>query len=147
MFAIFVTQSFNVARKIPVTFAIFAKFAAFTKPFLAFSPCQSRILKNLSFLLFRLLNLFTKQKKFFLLLRFLRHLLYFFYTFLIAVFFKSFLLKLRKQFASKFLLTRSILDTSGSPSLLPLNSTSFPGFSPTRPYGATSRRENLGTSS
>ena len=37
---------------------------------------------------------------------------YFFYTVLIAVFFKSFLLKLRKQFASKFLLTRSILDIS-----------------------------------
>ena len=99
IFAIFVTQSFHVARKIPVTFA---KFADFMKPFLAFSPCQSRILKNLSFLLFRLLNLFTKQKKFFLLLRFLRHLLYFFYTFLITV--------------NKFLLTRSILETSGSPS-------------------------------
>ena len=38
---------------------------------------------------------------------------YFFCTFLIAVFFQSFLLKLRKQFASKFLLTRSILDRSG----------------------------------
>ena len=38
---------------------------------------------------------------------------YFFYIFLIAVFFRSFLLKLRKQFASKFLLTRSILDISG----------------------------------
>ena len=37
---------------------------------------------------------------------------YFLYAFLIAVFFKSFLLKLRKQFASKFLLTRSILDIS-----------------------------------
>ena len=37
---------------------------------------------------------------------------YFFYTFLIAVFFKYFLGKLRKQFASKFLLTRSILDIS-----------------------------------
>ena len=37
---------------------------------------------------------------------------YFFYTFLIAVSFKYFLLKLRKQFASKFLLTRSILDIS-----------------------------------
>ena len=34
---------------------------------------------------------------------------YFFYTFLKAVFFKSFLLKLQKQFANKFLLTRSIL--------------------------------------
>ena len=37
---------------------------------------------------------------------------YFFYTFRIAVFFKSFLLKLGRQFASKFLLTRSILDIS-----------------------------------
>ena len=58
------------------------------------------------------INLFTQQKIFFLLLRFLRRLLYFFYTFLIAVLFKSFLLKLRKTFASKFLLTRSILDIS-----------------------------------
>ena len=37
---------------------------------------------------------------------------YFFYTFLIVVFFKYFLLKLRKQFASKFLPTRSIIDIS-----------------------------------
>ena len=37
---------------------------------------------------------------------------YFFYTSLIVVFFKYFLLKLRKQFASKFLRTRSILDIS-----------------------------------
>ena len=37
---------------------------------------------------------------------------YFFYTSLIVVFFKYFLLKLRKQFASKFLPTRSILDVS-----------------------------------
>ena len=37
---------------------------------------------------------------------------YFFYIFLLAVFFKSFLLKLRTQFASKLLLTRSILDIS-----------------------------------
>ena len=37
---------------------------------------------------------------------------YFFYTSLIVVFFKYFLLKLRKQFASKFLPTRSILDIS-----------------------------------
>ena len=55
---------------------------------------------------------FHIAKIFFLLLRFLRPLLYFFYTFLIAVLFKSFLLKLRKTFASKFLLTRSILDIS-----------------------------------
>ena len=96
-----------------VILAIFAKFADFTKPFLAFSLCKSRILKKLLFLLFLpylLLSLFTQQEKFFLLLRFLRHLLYFFYTFMIAVFFKSFLLKLRKQFASKFLVTRSILE-------------------------------------
>ena len=37
---------------------------------------------------------------------------YFFYAFLIAVFFKSFLLKWQKQFASKCLLTRSTLDIS-----------------------------------
>ena len=84
-------------------------------------------LLNLLFLLFLpylLLNLFTQQQKFLLLLRFLRNLLfllyffdfceicYFFFTFLIVVFFKYFLLKLRKQFASKFLSTRSILDVS-----------------------------------
>ena len=38
---------------------------------------------------------------------------YFFYTLLIAVFFTSFLLKLRKTFASKFLQATSILDISG----------------------------------
>ena len=40
----------------------FAKFADFTKPFLAFSLCKRRIFKNLVFLLFLpylLLNLFT----------------------------------------------------------------------------------------
>ena len=74
IFATFVTQSFHLARKIPVTFAIFEKFADFTKPFLDFSLCKSRILKNLLFLLFLpylLLNLFTYREKFFLLLRFL----------------------------------------------------------------------------
>ena len=60
-FAIFVAQSFHIAIKILVTFAIFAKFAI------------SSIL-------------------------------------LIAVFFTSFLLKLRIELVSKFLLTRSILD-------------------------------------
>ena len=117
IFAIFVAQSFHIGRKVLATFAIFAKFAAISKPFLTFPLSKCRILKNLFFLLFLpylLLNLFTQQNKFFLLLRFLRPLLYFFYTFLIAVFFKSFLLKLRKQFASKFLLTRSILDISVS---------------------------------
>ena len=62
IFATFVTQSFHLGRKIPVTFAIFAKFADFTKPFLAFCLRKSRILKNLLFLLFLpywLLNLFT----------------------------------------------------------------------------------------
>ena len=144
---------------------IFSKFSDFSKPFLTFSLSKCSILLNLLFLLFLLhllLNLFTQQGKFPLLLRFLRHLgtsqspswpflfvnveflkicyssyichicysifshtkknssyfcdfcdiCCFFYTFLIAVFFKSFLLKVRKQFASKFLLTRSILDIS-----------------------------------
>ena len=62
IFAIFLAQSFHVARKILVTFAIFAKFA-------------------ISSILF-------------------------------WVFFKCFLLKLRKQFASKVLPSRSILDIS-----------------------------------
>ena len=80
--ATFVNQSFHLARKLPVTFAIFATFADFTKPFLAFSLCKSRIFKSLLFLLFLpylLLNLFAYQEKFFLLLRFLRHLLFLLY--------------------------------------------------------------------
>ena len=216
IFAIFVAQSFHIGRKILVSFAIFAKFADISKPFLTFSLSKCRILWNLLFLLFLpylllktfhiagkilvffaifskfpdipkpfltfsvfkcsislnllfllfllhlLLNLFTQQGKFPLLLGFLRNwrpsrspswpflfvkvefwkicyscyffhicysifshtkkrsyfcdfcdICYFFYTFLIAVFFQSFLLKLRKQFASKFLLTRSILNISG----------------------------------
>ena len=61
IFATFVTQSFHLARKIPVTFAIFAKFADISKPFLIFSP-KCSISLNLIFLLFLLhllLNLFT----------------------------------------------------------------------------------------
>ena len=65
IFAIFAAQSFHIARKILVTFAIFA----------------------ISSILF-------------------------------WVFFKCFLLKLRKQFASKFLPTRSILDISDAKSNL-----------------------------
>ena len=39
IFAIFVTMSFHIARKIksPVTFAIFAKFADFSKPYYTIS--------------------------------------------------------------------------------------------------------------
>ena len=62
IFAIFVAQSFHIAGKILVTFAIFAKFADISKPFLTFSLSKSRILKNFLFLLFLpylLLNLFT----------------------------------------------------------------------------------------
>ena len=165
IFAIFVAWSFHIAGKILVTqLQFFSKFWYFSKPFLTFSLSKCSILLNLLFSLFLLhllLNLFSKQGKFSLLLRFFRNLrtsrspswrflfvevefwkicyspacyfchicysifshskkkscyfcdiCYFFYTFLIAVFFKSFLLKLRKQFASKFLLTRSILDIS-----------------------------------
>ena len=36
IFAIFVAQSFHLGRKILVTFAIFAKFADISKPFLTF---------------------------------------------------------------------------------------------------------------
>ena len=61
-FAIFVAQSFHIGRKILVNFAIFAKFADISKPFLTFSLSKCRILWNLLFLLFLpylLLNLFT----------------------------------------------------------------------------------------
>ena len=59
---IFVAQSFDIAGKILVTFAIFAKFADISKPFLTFSLSKYRILWNLSFLLlvpYLLLNPFT----------------------------------------------------------------------------------------
>ena len=60
-----------------VTFAIFETFADISKPFLTFSLSKCRILWNLLFLLFLpylLLNLFTQEEKFLLLLRFLRNL-------------------------------------------------------------------------
>ena len=50
--AIFVSQSFWEARIFLATFAILAKFAAFSRPFFAFSLHKSRILLNLLFLLF-----------------------------------------------------------------------------------------------
>ena len=108
IFATFVTQPFHLGGKIPVTFAIFTKFADSTKPFLAFCLYKSRILKNLLFLLFCHIcySIVSHSEKNFC------DICYFFYTFLIAVLFRSFRLKLRKTFASKFLLTRSILDIS-----------------------------------
>ena len=98
-FAIFVAASFHIARKILVTFAIFAKFAAFTKLFLSFSLCKSRILKNLLFLLFSpylLLNLLTYSKKNSSYFCDFCDICYFFSIFLIAVFFKSFFAKIAK---------------------------------------------------
>ena len=65
IFAIFVAQSFHIGRKILVTFAIFAKFADISKPFLTFPLSKCSILLNLLFLLFLLhllLNLFTYKK-------------------------------------------------------------------------------------
>ena len=61
-FAIFVVQSFHIRKKILVTFAIFAKFADISKPFLTFSLSKCSISLNMLFLLFLLhllLNLFT----------------------------------------------------------------------------------------
>ena len=49
IFAIFVAQSFHVAGKILVTFAIFSKLADFSKPFLTFSLSKCRILWNSEF--------------------------------------------------------------------------------------------------
>ena len=60
IFAIFVAQSFHIAWKILVTFAIFAKFADISKPFLTFSLSKCSISLNLLFLLF-LLHLFSAQ--------------------------------------------------------------------------------------
>ena len=77
IFAIFVAQSFNIGRKILVTFAIFAKFVDFSKPSLTFSLSKCRILGNLLFLLFLpylLLNLLTQQEKALFLLRFSQNL-------------------------------------------------------------------------
>ena len=62
IFAIFVAQSFHIAGKMLVTFAIFSKFGDFSKPFLTFSFSKCSILLNLLFLLFLLhllFNLFT----------------------------------------------------------------------------------------
>ena len=44
IFAIFVAQSFHLGRKILVSFALFAKFADISKPFLTFSLSKCRIL-------------------------------------------------------------------------------------------------------
>ena len=48
----YVTRCFGVENKILVTFAIFEKFEAFSRPFLVFLFSNARILLNLSFLLF-----------------------------------------------------------------------------------------------
>ena len=44
IFAIFVAQCFHIGRKTLVKFAIFAKFADISKPFLTFSLSKCRIL-------------------------------------------------------------------------------------------------------
>ena len=54
IFSTFVAQSFHIAGKILVTFAIFSKFAYFSKPFLPFSLSKCSILLNLLFSLFLL---------------------------------------------------------------------------------------------
>ena len=62
IFAIFGAQNFHIGRKILVTFAIFAKFAGISKPFLTFPLSKCKILWNLLFLLFLpylLVSLFT----------------------------------------------------------------------------------------
>ena len=87
---IFVAQSFWLTRKILVTFAIFGKFADFSRPFLAVSLYKSTILLNLLFLLFlRYLQEAVSQ------------------NFLVNLFFFA-----KKKLAGKFLRLRSILDLS-----------------------------------
>ena len=112
----FLTQSFHIARKSLVAFAIFAKFADFSKLFLAFSLCKCRMFNckicYSCYFCHIYYSIFSHSKKKSCYFCDFCKICYFFYTFLIAVFFKSFFPKLRRQFASKFLLTRSILDTS-----------------------------------
>ena len=80
-----------MTRKILVTFAIFGKFADFSRPFLAVSLYKSTILLNLLFLLFlRYLQEAVAQN-------FLVNLFFFF---------------AKKKLAGKFLRLRSILDLS-----------------------------------
>ena len=114
IFAIFV--AFHIVRKILVTFTIFAKFADISRPFLTFCLSKCSIPLNCYSCYFCYIcysySVFSHNKKNSSYFCDFCDISYFFYTFLIAVFLKSFLLKLRKQFASKFLLTRSILDIS-----------------------------------
>ena len=49
---VYVTRCFGVEKKFLVTFAIFAKFEAFSRPLLACFFSNSRIVLNLFFLLF-----------------------------------------------------------------------------------------------
>ena len=114
IFAIFLAQSFHMTRKILVIFAIFAKFADFSKPFLTFSLCQCRICLICSSCYFCHIccSVFSRSEKNSCYFCNFCEICYFFYTSLIVVFFKCFLLKLRKQFARKFLPTTSILDIS-----------------------------------
>ena len=92
-FAIFVTQSFHIARKM-LLLRLFAEVA-------------DLILEAL-LELFYFCDFSDSKKN----ACYFCEICYFFYTFLIAVFFTSFLLKLRKELVSKFLLTISILDIS-----------------------------------
>ena len=82
---------------------------------MAFSLSKCRILLSLLFLIFfchLCYSIFSHSKKNSCYFCDFCEICYFFCTFLIAVFFTSFLLKLRKELVSKFLLTISILDIS-----------------------------------
>ena len=83
-----------MTRKILVTFAIFAKSAALSRPFSAFCLYKRRILFNLLFLLF------------------LRYLQGVSQNFLVNQFFFVFAKIAKKKLAGKFLRLRSILDIS-----------------------------------
>ena len=78
MFAIFVAQSFHIGRKIFVSFAIFAKFADISEPFLTFSLSKCRIFFKFAvlaiFAIFDVAQSFHIGRKFLLLLQFLRNL-------------------------------------------------------------------------
>ena len=136
----YVTRCFWVEKKFLVTFAIFAKFEAFSRPFSACSCSKSRILLNLLFyFIFRVfvtrcfqvarkilvnfaifagfsgpfLAYSLSNSRIFLNWLFLQLLWYLQVTGLTTFSGEPFLLrKLRKEFASQFLFTRSFLGIS-----------------------------------
>ena len=110
IFSIFITQSFHIAGKSLVTLRFLqnlrtSRSSSWTSLFISVEFCKICYFYHICYSIFSL-----SKKKSCYFCDFCE-ICYFFYNFLI-VSFKCFLLKLRRQFDSKFLLTRSILNIS-----------------------------------